>query len=72
MENKGSSSQEKYFVACCPAGYLWGVALVVIGALALLAGLNLVPAGWSRIVWPLALIGIGVVCLIGTRRLNRV
>ncbi len=72
MENKESSVKEKYFVACCPTAYFWGAVLVAIGVFSLLGSLNVIPTGWGRILWPLVLIGLGVTCLIGTRRMNRV
>lgn len=46
------------------SGYIWGVILVVIGALALAANLGLLNNLDWNYVWPVFLIGIGVWLLI--------
>lgn len=76
MENQKRLEKEKIvYFACCPGGslraYFWGTVLVLAGGLWLLGSLNLIPASWGGILWPLVLIGLGLTCLISVRRASK-
>ncbi len=48
----------------------WGIALTVFGGLLLLDRVGVLPGSAWSYVWPLALIGFGLMVLIGTVRKN--
>ncbi len=54
----------------CPPGssIFWGVALIFIGGVQILEGLEFLPAPLHDIIWPVALLGFGVFLLVSAIR----
>ena len=62
----GEQHTRVYYYGCGPGGtFGWGVGLLVVGGLWLLAALEVVA---SDLIWPLALIGLGAFHLFWGRR----